>query len=63
MTGHATDLEFPKCCVYCPYLKELKTSCTHDLRQSLIRELDTTQTCPVYSMEKTNAMRRLLGST
>lgn len=59
MVGHDVDIAFPNCCACCPYLREVKASCTHQLRQSLVRELSTDQSCPVYSREKTKAMRQL----
>lgn len=59
MTGNDADLEFPACCTCCPHLRTVKASCTHDLRQWLVRELTTETSCPVYSREKTDAMRRL----
>jgi hypothetical protein len=61
MLGHDADLEFPSCCACCPHLRGVKASCTHDLRQSLVRELTTNRSCPVYSQEKTDAMRQLTG--
>lgn len=59
MTGNDADLDFPGCCVYCPHLQRVTASCTHELRQSLLDELTTARPCPVYSREKTEAMRRL----
>lgn len=59
MLTHDADLNFPTCCTCCPHLQAVKASCTHELRQSLVRELTTEQACPVYSREKTTAMRHL----
>ncbi len=60
MAGHDADLEFPTCCACCPYLREVKATCTHNLRQALVRELTTEQSCSVYSREKTDAMHQLV---
>lgn len=62
MTSEGVDLEFPTCCTCCPYLERVTASCTHELRQSLVRELDSRRTCPVYSRRKTDAMRHLAES-
>lgn len=62
MSGHDADLTFPTCCTYCPHLQTFKASCTHDLRQSLIRDLTADQPCPVYSREKTTGMQQLIES-
>jgi hypothetical protein len=59
MSTHDADLEFPSCCACCPHLRRVKASCTHELRQSLVQELTTNQSCPVYSQAKTNAMQQL----
>ena len=59
MPGHSRDLDFPACCANCPYLDPFKASCAHDLRQSLVSELDPNGTCPVYLDEKTKAMQRM----
>jgi hypothetical protein len=56
------DLEFPACCVHCPHLDPFRAACSHELRQSLIRDLDTGRTCPGYAAAKTTAMRRLSDS-
>ena len=57
-----SDLEFPACCVYCPHLLPVKAACSHELRQSLMRDLGGDRTCPGYAAAKTNAMRRLSES-
>lgn len=62
MTGDVVDLGFPDCCAHCPHIERLTASCTHELRQSLVGELVTGRTCPVYRQEKTDAMRRLVDS-
>lgn len=59
MSAQEGDLEFPTCCACCPHLEAVKASCTHDLRQSLVRELTRDESCPVYAREKTDAMQRL----
>ena len=53
------DPEFPECCATCPHRDSFKATCTHELRQSVVWEADGTQPCPVYSHEKTDAMRKL----
>jgi len=58
MAPDGGDLTFPGCCARCPHLNRLDGSCTHELRQSLLLELDDDRTCPVYVAEKTAAMRR-----
>ncbi|MFB6223390.1 MAG: hypothetical protein ABEH86_06925 [Haloarcula sp.] len=62
MTGHAADLDFPDCCAYCPHLESVSATCTHQLRQSLVWELDRDESCAVYSEQKTKAMRHLADS-
>jgi hypothetical protein len=62
MAATRPDLEFPACCAHCPYLRPVTASCTHELRQSLIRGLGGDRTCPGYSAAKTRAMRRLSDS-
>ena len=57
--SHEHDLDFPACCSCCPHLQAVTASCTHDLRQSLVRELDTDDACPVYVRLKTKRMRQL----
>ena len=57
--GHEQDLDLPACCSCCPYLQAVTASCTHELRQSLLRELDADDACPVYVRLKTDRMRRL----
>lgn len=59
MADNRADLPFPNCCACCPHLEAVTASCTHDLRQSLVVELDTDRTCPVYAEQKTGAMQRL----
>ncbi|WP_049988036.1 hypothetical protein [Halobellus rufus] len=55
----STDLPFPACCATCPHRNAFTASCTHDFRQSVLRTIDETRTCPVYADEKTDAMREL----
>lgn len=62
MAESPSDLGFPSCCAYCPHLRPIKASCTHELRQSLVRELGETGTCPGYAAAKTRAMQRLSDS-
>lgn len=59
MSAHDADLDFPNCCACCPHLAAVQASCTHELRQTLVRELTRDEPCPVYTREKTAAMRRL----
>jgi hypothetical protein len=56
------DLAFPGCCDFCPYHQRFTANCSHELRQSLIRDLSFSRSCPVFSAEKTASMRRLLDS-
>ena len=62
MADAPSDLEFPACCVHCPYLRPVTAACTHELRQSLIRDLVEEGPCPGYVAAKTSAMRRLSDS-
>jgi len=62
MPSQETDRNFPACCTSCPHLEQVTASCTHELRQSLIREIDTKHTCPVYSDVKTRSMSSLSSS-
>ncbi|NHN47788.1 hypothetical protein G9464_09290 [Halostella sp. JP-L12] len=57
--SHDQDLPFPTCCSCCPHLQAVTASCTHDLRQSLVHELDTDGSCPVFVRLKTTKMQRL----
>jgi len=56
MHSHPADLSFPACCRCCPYRS---ADCTHPQRRTLVATLDTERPCPVYSEQKTEAMRRL----
>lgn len=60
MAGHDDDLTFPNCCACCPHLQTFTASCSHDVRQSLVHELTTERSCPVYTREKTTAMQQLI---
>jgi hypothetical protein len=60
--GLDADPAFPACCATCPHRDAWTASCTHSLRQSIIREVNEDQPCPVYATEKTDAMRRLAES-
>ncbi|MFB6253528.1 MAG: hypothetical protein ABEI06_02845 [Halobacteriaceae archaeon] len=62
MPKHDADLEFPNCCSYCPYQDEVTASCNHNLRQSLIKVLDTDNSCPIYTQTKTRAMQQKIKS-
>lgn len=62
MSGPPSDLAFPACCVHCPYLRPVTAACSHELRQSLIRDLDGDRTCPGYAAARASAMRRLSES-
>lgn len=60
MTKRAEDVRFPECCTLCPHLQPVSASCGHDLRQSVIWELDDADaSCPVYREERADAMREL----
>ncbi|WP_435185291.1 hypothetical protein [Halobellus sp. EA9] len=56
------DLTFPECCSVCPYRSAFTASCTHDLRQAVVAEIDESRPCPIYAEEKTEAMRQLAES-
>ncbi|MFB6161401.1 MAG: hypothetical protein ABEJ61_09540 [Haloferacaceae archaeon] len=60
--GERVDLAFPACCAHCPHRQSFTASCSHELRQSFVRELDDGRTCPVYADAKTATMRRLADS-
>jgi hypothetical protein len=62
MVTEGTDLSFPACCGHCPYRQPFTASCSHDLRQSIVREVDEDRPCPVYVDVKTDTMRRLVES-
>ncbi|RLM53222.1 hypothetical protein DVK02_14605 [Halobellus sp. Atlit-31R] len=56
------DPEFPECCATCPHRDTFKATCTHELRQSVVWEVDETRSCPVYSQARSDAMRELSES-
>ncbi len=56
------DLPFPACCATCPHRNTFTASCTHEFRQSVLREVREDRTCPVYAEAKTEAMRTLEAS-
>ena len=58
----ATDLTFPECCATCPYRNSFTASCTHDLRQVVVREADSAEPCPIYVAERADAMQKLAES-
>ncbi|MGQ4555560.1 hypothetical protein [Halobellus sp. GM3] len=58
----AADPPFPECCATCPHRNSFKASCTHELRQAVVQEVDEAEPCPVYQDEKTDAMRELADS-
>ena len=49
------------CCTNCPHFDAFERMCTHNLRQSIIKELtgETDAMCPVYSEVRAESMRDL----
>lgn len=57
----AEYLPVSESCVHCPHLDEFHSTCTHNLRQSIIRELVDSENddCPLYPTIRADAMREL----
>jgi hypothetical protein len=49
------------CCTTCPHFDAFERMCTHNLRQSIIKELtgETAVTCPIYPEVRAESMRDL----
>lgn len=56
------DPPFPQCCTRCPHLEAVSAACTHGYRQTIDGNLDDDRSCPIFVVEKTAAMDRLLRS-
>ncbi|WP_396611302.1 hypothetical protein ACH9L7_13975 [Haloferax sp. S1W] len=53
-------MQFPECCGYCPHRQHFSAACSHELRQSLVFELATTEkSCPVFDDLHAQEMSRL----
>lgn len=48
-------------CTHCPHFDEFHGSCTHELRQSVIQEISSSEneTCPVFPKIYAEAMQSL----
>jgi hypothetical protein len=53
----------PDSCTQCPHLDQFHGTCTHPLRQVIIRELETeTEVCPLFAEIRAEAMQDLEAS-
>jgi len=59
------ELPVSESCAHCPHLDSFHGSCTHALRQTVIRELATSEsgTCPVFPRVRSDAMRKLVDDS
>lgn len=50
-------------CTHCPHFDKFHSSCTHELRQSLIQEISSGEdkTCPLFPRIHAEAMQSLEG--
>lgn len=52
----------PETCSLCPHLETFHSTCSHPLRQSIIRELSENRDgCPLFAEIRSDAMRDLEG--
>lgn len=56
-----SDPAVSECCRYCPHLESVQGSCSHNLRQALVREFrrEEQSACPIYAEYRAGEMSEL----
>lgn len=55
------ELNLSDCCTKCPHFDEFNRSCTHELKQTIIKEIaeESSSTCPIFPRVRTQSMQEL----